>query len=417
MTSSRDENDKSPDDIAVTEVSDEVLAELSDIFGTSQQRTQPEANVTSKTDDETPVAENGDDDDTAETTVVLIDQEVTLLIEDESLVTEIAEGSDIEIEDLSEGSSQLGDFDSGEVVFADTAALARGAVDPLLIAMSDNGDVISIVDDDQGMVVLDADEVDRVVIVDDDRPDSTFEERRRRRERRERLKKVKWLKLAGIGVGGVVLVMAVLASPLFAIRKVTFEGNVYTAPSTVESVRDALDGASTFTVDTAKARRLLLDDPWVADVRITTHFPGRALVEISERVPVVWYVGDDQKARIVDARGHVIDVLDGWPTKYLRVQGVGPSLDAGAVADDVYRAAAQLVLALPDEIRPLVKSLDLSAGGELSMILKGGTIVRFGPPTDLQRKLVAVVVLLRRQDPATLAVVDVSTGEPTVQTR
>ena len=67
--------------------------------------------------------------------------------------------------------------------------------------------------------------------------------------------------------------------------------------------------------------------------------------------------------------------------------------------------------------RDLVKSLDLSAGGELSMILKGGTIVRFGPPTDLQRKLVAVVVLLRRQDPATLAVVDVSTGEPTVQTR
>ena len=417
MTTSSDENDKSPDDIAVTEVSDEVLAELSDIFGTSQQRTQPGANATSKTDDETPVAENGDDDDTAETTVVLIDQEVTLLVDDESLATEIPDGSNIAIESSSEGSPQLGDFDSGEVVFADTAALARGAVDPLLIAMSDNGDVISIVDDDQGMVVLDADEVDRVVIVDDDRPDSTFEERRRRRERRERLKKVKWLKLAGIGVGGVVLVMAVLASPLFAIRKVTFEGNVYTAPSTVESVRDALDGASTFTVDTAKARRLLLDDPWVADVRITTHFPGRALVEISERVPVVWYVGDDQKARIVDARGHVIDVLDGWPTKYLRVQGVGPSLDAGAVADDVYRAAAQLVLALPDEIRPLVKSLDLSAGGELSMILKGGTIVRFGPPTDLQRKLVAVVVLLRRQDPATLAVVDVSTGEPTVQTR
>lgn len=420
MTSPRDENEKTPDDIAVTEVSEEVLAELSDIFGTSQQRS---GSATSEhSDAETPRSGEVGSDDTAETTVVVIESEVVesdvvIVVDDESLA-----GEDVNSLDSASGidgddSRHSGDFDSGEVVFADTAALARGAVDPLLLAMSDNGDVISIVDDDQGMVVLNADEVDRVVIVDDDRPDATFEERRRRRERRERLKKVKWLKLGGIGVGAVVLVMAILASPLFAIRSVTFEGNVYTAPATVTSVRDALDGASTFTVDTAKARRILLDDPWVADVRITTHFPGRALVEISERVPVVWYVGDDQKARIVDARGHVIEVLDGWPTKYLRVQGVGPSLDAGAVADDVYRAAAQLVLALPDEIRPLVKSLDLSAGGELSMILKGGTIVRFGPPTDLQRKLVAVVVLLRRQDPATLAVVDVSTGEPTVQTR
>lgn len=429
MTSPRDEHEKSPDDIAVTEVSEEVLAELSDIFGTSQSPPRASASTGQGPNDDTPAADNGEIDATAETTVVVIESDVEVVLIDESRASESSGSGNLAredssdkstedlAEDLAEDSRQRGDFESGEVVFAETAALSRGAVDPLLIALSDNGDVISIVDDDHGMVVLDADEVDRVVIVDDDRPDSTFEERRRRRERRERLKKVKWLKLAGIGVGGVVFVMAILASPLFAIRSVIFEGNVYTAPATVASVRKALDGASTFTVDTAKARRLLLDDPWVADVRITTHFPGRALVEISERVPVVWYVGDDQKARIVDARGHVIDVLDGWPTKYLRVQGVGPSLDAGAVADDVYRAAAQLVLALPDEIRPLVKSLDLSAGGELSMILKGGTIVRFGPPTDLQRKLVAVVVLLRRQDPATLAVVDVSTGEPTVQTR
>jgi hypothetical protein len=83
----------------------------------------------------------------------------------------------------------------------------------------------------------------------------------------------------------------------------------------------------------------------------------------------------------------------------------------------VYRAAAQLVLALPGEIRSKVKALELSGGGELAMILKTGTIVRFGPPTGLQDKLIAVVVLFRRQDPATLAVVDVSTGEPTVQLR
>jgi cell division protein FtsQ len=388
-----DGSEKKPDDIAVTEVSDSVLAELSDIFGTKKPEPASKNDVTPS--DVTP-ADHRPADNTP------VDDGTTVAI-------------DVETDNSPSAPRRIADFDSGEVVFADSTGMVP--VDPLLRPLSGVADVINIFDDNDGAVVIDADEMDRVVIVDDDRPDPTFEERRRRRERRERLKRVKWLKLAGLVAGVVVFIMAVLASPIFAIRTVTFEGNVYTSQRTVTAVKDALKGASVFTVNTAKARTRLLRDPWVADVRITTNFPGRALVEVSERVPVVWYVGDDQKVRMVDARGHVIDVLTGWPTKYLQVMGVGPSLQAGAVADDAYRAAAQLVLALPDEIRPKVKSLDLSAGAELSMNLKGGTVVRFGPPTDLQNKLVAVVVLLRRQDPATLAVVDVSTGEPTVQTR
>ena len=389
-----DDSKKPTEEVSVTEVSDSVLAELSDIFGTGK----PDAIQ-------------------AETPTPVDDATTRALPTDDSTPTEMVvipdENSHDSLE-IQSGEAPNG-FDSGEIIFADSSVGIP--VDPLLRPLSGVADVINIFDDNDGAVVIDADLMDRVVIVDDDRPDPTFEERRRRRERRERLKRVKWLKLAGVVVGFFVLVMAVLSSSLFAIRHVDFEGTVYTSTKTITAVKNSLNGASVFTVDTAKARSRILQDPWVADVRITTSFPGHALVEVSERVPVVWYVGDDEKVRMVDARGHVIDVLTGWPTKYLQVQGVGPSLDAGAIADDAYRAAAQLVLALPDEIRPKVKSLDLSAGGELSMILKGNTVVRFGPPTDLQNKLVAVVVLLRRQDPATLAVVDVSTGEPTVQTR
>lgn len=299
----------------------------------------------------------------------------------------------------------------------DDSNLTPGPPDPLIGTLSRMGDDVVEISDDGGTVVIDADSMDRVVIVDDDRPDPTFEDRQRRHKRRERLRRVKWAKLAGVLVGLVVLIAGVLASPLFAIRNVAFEGVVYTSAETVAEVTKAIEGSSIFTVDTAKARQLLLEDPWVAEVRITTDFPGKALVEVAERLPVVWYVGDDEKARVVDDRGHVVAVLSGWPSKYLRVLGTGPSLEAGAIADDVYRAAAQLVLALPDEIRSKVKALELTGGGELSMILKSGTLVRFGPPTNLQNKLVAVVVLFRRQDPATLAVVDVSTGDPTVQLR
>lgn len=378
---SNSDDSKPSGEFVVSEVSNEVLDELSQLFGSDSTPSVSQA------------PESPDDANVDTTTMLTSSGDVAAAgVEDESV------SAVIEIVDES----------------LDVSSPTPGPADPLIIEM--RGDVFTGDDDAEAFVVI-SDSLDHVVIVDDDRPDPTFEDRRRKQERRERLQRVKWLKLAGVVVGAIVVVMAILASPLFAVRSVTFEGNVYTSKEVVEQVRDLLKGASVFTVDTGKARTILLDDPWVSDVRITTHFPSKALVEIAERVPVVWYVGTDQKARVVDARGRVIVVLDGWPTKYLQVEGTGPSLEAGAVADDAYRAAAQLVLALPDEIRPKVASLALSPGGELSMTLKSGTVVRFGQPADLQNKLVLVVVLLRRQDPATLAVVDVSTGTATVKIR
>lgn len=364
------------EELAVTEVSDQVLQELSGLFGTRESETVTESVAI----------------------IELNDMTITDVVDLADVVSKDDTPQEIKIPDAETMVINDASFDESPHV---------KPIDPLLNGMAEDAGTLVVIDDD----------LDRVVIVDDDRPDSTFEERQRRSRRRERLQKVKWLKLAGAIAASVVVVIALLASPIFAIRSVTVEGNVYTSKKVLSAVIETLKGASVFTVDTQRARDLLLEDSWVSDVRITTRFPGEALVEIAERVPIIWYVGDDQKARIVDARGRVIAVLAGWPTKYLRVTGVGPSLDAGASADDVYRAAAQLVLALPDELRPLVKSLEVSPGGELEMTLKGGTLVRFGPPNDLQDKLVAVVVLLRRQNPSTLAVIDVSTGDPTVQVR
>ena len=364
------------EEISVTEVSDQVLQELSGLFGSRESETVTES--------------------------------VEVVEVSDITITDVVDLADVVIEDNTPQETEIPEVETVVITDPSIEEFQRiEPIDPLLNGMADDAGTLVVIDDD----------LDRVVIVDDDRPDSTFEERQRRSRRRERLQKVKWLKLAGAIAASVVVVIALLASPIFAIRSVTVEGNVYTSKDVLAAVTKTLKGASVFTVDTQRARELLLEDSWVSDVRITTRFPGKALVEIAERVPIVWYVGDDQKARIVDARGRIIAVLDGWPTKYLRVVGVGPSLEAGATADDVYRAAAQLVLALPDELRPLVKSLEVSPGGELAMTLKGGTLVRFGPPNDLQNKLVAVVVLLRRQNPSTLAVIDVSTGDPTVQIR
>ena len=118
---------------------------------------------------------------------------------------------------------------------------------------------------------------------------------------------------------------------------------------------------------------------------------------------------------LIDVDGLVLAVLDGRPTEYMLIDGVGPNLIAGATTAPEYRAAAQLAQSLPVELQPLVKNLGVGGSDSVTMTLTTGTLVKFGEPVDMRNKLVNVVVLLRRQDPNGLLEIDVSGGTPVVK--
>lgn len=364
----------SPDDIEVTEVPDEVREELGILFGTAESADSSDA-VTGR------LADAFGDDDTSDVAPIVFPPD-----------------------DTPNAGTRIG--------VTGTLTIPMG--DPLMDDPGPTGGIIVIGDEDTSGVVIDSEELDRVVIVDVDEPDPAVMRRERSRNRKRRSDRVRLLTYAGSAVLLVFVLLVVLASPMFAIRSVTWEGVVYTSKDTVAAVSDMIEGESVFNVDLGAARSAVLADPWVAEVRISKSLDGRAVVEVKERVPVVWWVGTDQKSRIIDRNGTVIDVLEGRPTEYVEVTGIGPSLEPGSRADDVYRAAAQLYLALPPEIAPLVSSFGVDAVGELSMALTRGTIIRFGPPVNLQEKLISVVILLRRQNVGGIAIIDVSTGEATV---
>ena len=221
-------------------------------------------------------------------------------------------------------------------------------------------------------------------------------------------------------LGAVTLIagaLVVLSSPVVGVRYVEIEGNRYVDADRVSRVVDSLLGVSVLTADTAEARRRLEEDPWVARARISTYFPDRIVIEVEERVPAAWFAGVDGSARVIDVAGHVLAVVEGMPTDYARIEGTGPNLVPGATADLPFRAAAQLSQSLPPELQPLVKSYGVTETGQVTMTLATGTIVSFGEPVDMRNKLVNLVVLLRRQDPNDLQTVDVSSGDPVVQTR
>ena len=171
MTDSEDQSSKERvEEISVTEVSDQVLQELSGLFGSREGVTVIDPDEHVEPSDDTPTD--------------IIDVAVSAVENDTSHDAELSETETVVIVDPS------------------VEEIRRSEpIDPLLNGMAEDTGTLVVIDDD----------LDRVVIVDVDRPDPTFEERQRRSRRRERLQKVKWLKLAGVIVASVVVVIALLA--------------------------------------------------------------------------------------------------------------------------------------------------------------------------------------------------------------
>lgn len=218
-------------------------------------------------------------------------------------------------------------------------------------------------------------------------------------------------------VGASVVAMIVLSSPLVAVKRVDVEGAQYTSAELVQSVVESLKGHPVLTVDTRQAERRLESNPWVESARVRTFLPNRAVIEIAERTPVAWFLGVDNRARVLDSQGRVIDVVVGRPTQYRQIVGVGPNLTAGAIVSSAYQGAAQLAVAIPAELDPLVANFGVGGQNVVTMTLTTGTIINFGNPVDIRNKLISVVVILRRQDPNSIESIDVSTGVPVVKTR
>ena len=231
----------------------------------------------------------------------------------------------------------------------------------------------------------------------------------RRAEGRRRLRILAWIVGPVLVIG---LVLGILASPIFGVRTITIDGAKYTSQITLSNAKKLVKGKSIFSVDLGAVEAILQSDPWVRDAQAKRRFPSTVFIDIAERKPVAWYVGSDNQARVIDVDGRVITVLNGQPTAYTQISGVGPDLPAGAQVDDVFAAAAQVVASLPPEVAPLMLNMGVTGGTDLLMTLRTGTVVTFGRPTDLRAKLVSLVLVLRRTDPKSLKGIDLSSGDP-----
>jgi cell division protein FtsQ len=244
---------------------------------------------------------------------------------------------------------------------------------------------------------------------------SRFRLRRIAVRREEGRRRLRWFTVLGLVVAAVIIVLLLLTSPLLSVRTVEVEGVVYANPELVASIVDSIDGEPILTVDLDAAEDKLLLIPWVRQARVSMHLPSRVTIEVVERSPIAFFRSVDGFNRVIDRDGRVLDVIEGDPIDFTRIIGTGPNLSAGQNTEQPFLGAAELINALPAELRARLLTVTVSPEGEVSLALTNDVEVLFGRPDDFQAKLVGVVNEIKRQGARRYAIIDVSSGQPSVR--
>ncbi len=226
-------------------------------------------------------------------------------------------------------------------------------------------------------------------------------------------RRLKWFVIIGVIVVIVVGALATLGSSLFDVQrdKIAVSGRVRMDQSDLDAVIDQLADHPVLLVDTHALETQLERSPWVADARVATDFPHGASIEIRERVPLATYVGTDNRWRIIDVEGRVVDVLKGQPVEFMQITGSAINAEAGDSVGPSFTRAAELVEALSPAVRSRTSSVGVSDNGELSLTFHSDTTITLGAPTDLLEKLTRLEALLKNSQVDGCTSIDVSTQE------
>lgn len=248
------------------------------------------------------------------------------------------------------------------------------------------------------------------------RMDPRIRERRvavRRDEGRRRLRVL--IAAAGV-VGAIGFTYGITRSPLLDVDEVRVRG---AAMTTVDDLRQAgglADHPQLADVDPVAVARAVEALPWVQEAQVVRHWPGDVEITIVERTPVAAVPAAEGGWSLVDRTGRVLALQPEAPEGLVQLAGAAAPSPGKQVTGPV-RASLAVLDALPPSLSDRVNGLTLAEDGTLAVHARDLPIVRFGPPTQVRPKLVALATLVARTDLRGVDAIDVRVPTAPVLTR
>ena len=227
----------------------------------------------------------------------------------------------------------------------------------------------------------------------------------RRFTRRTRHRRATW---TAVGVVVVVLVGSVTVavfSPLLSLQEIEVEGTSRVDATAVRAAVDDQLGTPLALVDFGRITSELEQFPLIASYVTETAPPHTLVIRVTERQPIATVASGD-RFDLVDPAGIVVQELDA------RQDGV-PLVDVGGTALDgtAYRSTAEVLLALPVNLRASVDTVTASTADDVALVLTSGEHVVWGSAEQSEKKaqvLAGLIADQAKRDPSASVEYDVS---------
>lgn len=197
----------------------------------------------------------------------------------------------------------------------------------------------------------------------------------------------------------------VLTSSWFTVRQIAVHGTSRLSPSDVEGLVGDLRHDNILLADLGRYQEQLLGSPWIGAVTLHRELPSTVVVDITERVPMVFaHLGDrlylvDSSGKIIDERGPRYRDLDLPVVDGLAASGATPH--ASVDPWRVYLVARFLsALSAAPALRSRVSQIDVSDPHDITVLLEGDpTVVRVGDEhfVDRLERYLALAPTLRQK--------------------
>jgi len=280
-------------------------------------------------------------------------------------------------------------------------------------------------------------EVPRRVVVQDPRLAARRNEVARDQARRR-------LQLWGIAALLVVMALAAFGSTrsaLLDIDGIVVVGADRSGVDLVHSTSGLEIGSPMVDADLRQARALVAELPWVAEVDIDRRWPGRVVIELVERVPVVVVAADEGGVFLVDAQGRLLERAPVPPQtaidsgELVRLDGAVRGAVPGMELDEAGRFSVRVAASLTPALRARRPVVGFAEEAELRVVVAHRTegdegitppidgdpasraTILLGPLDDVTAKLASADAIFEQVDTRCVDVVDVRVPHSPVVTR
>jgi len=230
-----------------------------------------------------------------------------------------------------------------------------------------------------------------------------------------------WRKIGAVALLVLVLFLAVAANTWkghLHVKHVEVEGNSIVQEGVLRQLSGVKVGSPLFEVDLNKARTLLLGNPFIRDATVQREAPGRVVLSVVERVPVVAAVGS--RMLFLDDEGYVMPAIPSgkiFDVPVLSGTMLPKELQSGKrIESENVRNALDLAkqVQMLGGVNPRISEVHITREGEIILFTAEGGIPVLVGKENYQRKLLSFQAfweqVVLRGDVRRLELVDVRFG-------